>query len=111
MTPSYLPVGYELETVFTNEELAETTSVQEYATLVYSNGEDTFHITEIYYADANVSMPDSEEGASIYINDIEGTIFTFDENRLLEWNTGNLRISIDSTLDKREIIKIAESMN
>jgi outer membrane lipoprotein-sorting protein len=109
-TPSYLPVGYELNNVmFSNTSISA--DIDESVTLMYSYDDNGIIITEIFYngeIDQNSIMLESE---TVSVNGEEADLYSmYDNSLMLQWKHDNAILTLSASLDRNEIIQIAESM-
>ncbi|WP_048066117.1 outer membrane lipoprotein-sorting protein [Methanosarcina acetivorans] len=127
LIPDSLPEGYEFNysTVSSGIDTPYSTFLhsgfsifagypQEKITLVYTNGEDEIRIVESI---SEQSLPETQnfesEGEPVLVNNKSGTISSvFGGNmKALTWQDGELEITIFSSLDKGELLNIAESFS
>ena len=102
--PTFLHISFSIFAGYPNEKV----------TLVYTNGEDEIRIVESI---SEQSLPETQdfesEGDSVLVNNKSGTIFSvFGGNmKALTWQDGEFEITIISSLDKGELLNIAESFS
>jgi hypothetical protein len=111
LVPSYVPVGYELDHL-TYSDNSLVSNLKESVTFLYSNDEERILVSENFYEgekDANsFSIMESE---IVYVNGEEADLYSmYGGSLMLQWETDDAIISISGSLERDEIIKIAESM-
>lgn len=127
LIPEYLPDGYvfSYSMGFSSTDAPYSTFVHsgfsffagqhyEKVTLVYTKGDDEIHIFESVSEKGSHEIQDFEsEGEHVLVNNKKGTICpVFDGNlNSLTWQDGELEITIISSLDKEELLNIAESFS
>ena len=105
LVPSYLPDGYEFEDATMNQGFVETVS------LTYLNGDERLGISETVFEDEPQTPLIMDSAEVVSINDVEGKLVTiYDDNKMLQWEIGNIKLTLSGSLDKEELIQIAESM-
>jgi len=105
LTPSYLPDGYEFKNAMVIQGFVETVS------LSYKNGDDRLKISETVFEDEAQTPLIMDSAENVSINDAEGKLVTiYDDYKMLQWEIGNIQLTISGTLDKEELIQIAESI-
>jgi outer membrane lipoprotein-sorting protein len=125
--PEYLPDGYEFSysMVSSSMDMHYSTFVHsgfsafagqhyEKITLVYTKGDSEMRITESVSETGLPEIQDFEsEGEYILVNNRNGTIFPIfgGDIKALTWQDGELEITIVSSLDKAELLNIAESFS
>jgi outer membrane lipoprotein-sorting protein len=120
LTPEYLPEGYTFShsMVYNNSEFSPTDQVSEIVDLTYTNEKPIIGITgpvialtetinENHSSYAKV-MDNSED---IMISGIEGKYVSIGDMKILIWKLGNVNLSLCASLDKDEMLKIAESIS
>ncbi len=107
LVPSYLPDGYEFENAMVIDGFSET------VILNYKNGDLGLGITVteiVFEGEAQVS-PIMANAEVVSINDVEGKFASvFDDNKMLQWEIGNIQLTLSGSMDKDEMIHIAEEM-
>ncbi|AKB19219.1 DUF4367 domain-containing protein [Methanosarcina sp. WWM596] len=127
LIPEYLPEGYEFNysTASSGIDTPYSTFLhsgfsifagypREKFTLVYTNGEDEIRIVESISEQSFPETQDFEsEGEPFLVNNKSGTISSVFEGNMksLTWQDGELEITIISSLDKGELLNIAESFS
>lgn len=105
LVPSYLPDGYEFEDAMVIQGFVETVS------LTYLNGDERLGISETVFEDEPQTPLIMDSAEIVSINDVEGKLVTiYDDNKMLQWEIGNIKLTLSGSLDKEELIQIAESM-
>ncbi|MDY9924794.1 outer membrane lipoprotein-sorting protein [Methanosarcina sp.] len=125
LTPEYLPEGYEFNysMVSSSKDMPYSTFVHsgfsvfagqhyEKITLVYTKGDSEIRIVESVSEKGLSEIQNFEsEGEYIQVNNMNGTISPiFGGNmKVLTWQSEELEVTIISSLDKAELLDIAES--
>jgi len=105
LAPSYLPDGYEFDNAMLIQGFVESVS------LTYRNGDERLGISETVFEDKPHTSQIMDSAEVVSINDVEGKLVTiYDDYKMLQWEIGNVQLTITGTLDKEEMIQIAESM-
>ena len=105
LVPSYLPDGYEFDHAMVIRGFVETVS------LTYKNGDERLGISETVLEDEPQALPIMDSAEVVSINGVEGKLVTiYDDNKMLQWKIGNIQLTLSGSLDKEELIGIAESM-
>ena len=105
LVPSYLPDGYEFDNAMVIQGFVETVS------LTYKNGDERLGISEIVFEDEPQTSQIMDSAEVVSINDVEGKLVTiYDDYKVLQWEIGNIQLTLSGSLDKEELIQIAESM-
>ncbi|AKB84238.1 outer membrane lipoprotein-sorting protein [Methanococcoides methylutens] len=110
--PSYLPEGYEFESMTHNNNPKYFEDVRETVSIVYPGESGHLYINENFYDGEPPAIMDID-GEMVDINGHEGILISPDdvgESVSLSWTIGNARISMIGSMGSEEIIKIAESM-
>ncbi|WP_094227209.1 DUF4367 domain-containing protein [Methanolobus psychrotolerans] len=123
LTPAYVPKGYKLNHTVVSSSMdsqylsfiyGSFSSPYERVTLVYTNGNNEMHVRETLSERKTSGIDCFEKDVScIDINGIEGKMYSvFGGNmKTLEWQSGNITISIISSLNESEIKSVAESFS
>lgn len=125
LTPEYLPEGYEFNYSMVSSSMDRPYSTfvhsgfsvfagghYEKISIVYTKGDNEIRIIESI---SEKGLPETQnfesEEESILVNNMKGTIFPiFGGNmKALTWQNGELEVTIVSSLDKAELLNIAES--
>lgn len=113
LTPEYLPEGYSFNSsmIFSNNEF-HSDEVFETVHLTYMKDKDSIGLTETVYenmsSDTKAILSDGED---IKINGIEGKYVSIGDEKVLRWKLGNVSLSLFTSLEKDEMLKIAESIS
>ncbi|MDW7730883.1 MAG: DUF4367 domain-containing protein [Methanolobus sp.] len=123
LTPAYVPKGYKLNHTVVSSSMdsqylsfiyGSFSSPYERVTLVYTNGNNEMHVRETLSERKTSDVDCFEKNVScIDINGSEGKVYpVFGGNmKALEWQSGNITISIISSFNESEIKSIAESFS
>jgi outer membrane lipoprotein-sorting protein len=111
LTPKYLPDGYTFNnSVAYNNSEYSSEQIFETVELTYTKEEDSINLAETVYE--NQSFNDAmDKGEDIKINGIEGKYISMGKIKLLTWKLGNINLSLCASLEKDELLKIAESIS
>ncbi|WP_340818523.1 DUF4367 domain-containing protein [Methanolobus sp. WCC4] len=112
LVPSYVPEGYELDHV-TYSANSLTAGLKESVTLFYSSEDLLILISESFYDGENDSnsLSPMVESETVSINGVEGELYSmYGGTMMLQWETGDVIMSITGVLEEDEIVQIAESM-
>ena len=105
LVPSYLPDGYEFENAMVIDGFSET------VILNYKNGDLRLGITEIVFEGEPQVSPIMANAEVVSINDVEGKFASvFGDNKMLQWEIGNIHLTLSGSMDRDEMIHIAEEM-
>ncbi len=105
LVPSYIPDGYEFDHAMVIQGFVETVS------LTYKNGDERLGISEIVLEDEPQASPIMDSAEVVSINGVEGKLVTiYGDSKMLQWEIGNIQLTLSGSLDKEELIGIAESM-
>jgi hypothetical protein len=113
ITPHYIPEGYVLNCmiVVNTNNIAPEGQGFETATLNYRKGADIFDIIETIYEsepEDDVAMKGAEK---ISINGIEGKYLNKSKDlKILQWKLEGIEITLKGSLEKSEMLEIAESI-
>lgn len=113
LIPEYLPEGYAFDNsiIFENGETAVEGLTYEIVTLTYKNGGDIVVISESVTEGEAMESPYKDAAEDITINGEEGKyIVTFGDRKTMNWKIGNIDLSLTCTLEKAEMLKVAESI-
>jgi outer membrane lipoprotein-sorting protein len=103
-TPSYLPEGYEFEHAMVIGGEHEVVSLQ------YMNQDERLHLSEQISDDTQqheLSMDDLEV---VSINGTDGEFTSMFGMNMLRWSVDGIDYSLSGTLEKDELVKVAESL-
>ena len=105
LVPSYLPEGYEFDNAMVIQGFIETVS------LTYHNGDERLGISELVFEDEPQTSPIMNNAEVVSINGVEGKLVSiYGDSKMLQWEIGNIQLTLSGSLDKEELIQIAESM-
>ncbi len=113
LVPEYLPEGYAFNqsAVLNNSWIAPEGQACETVSLIYENKEeDIISLSETVYeteAPENAIMDSAED---ISVNGKDGKYLVFGDMKILRWKIGNVNLSLTVSLEKDELLKIAESI-
>jgi outer membrane lipoprotein-sorting protein len=113
LIPDYIPEGYALNstTVYNNSNLAPEGHASETSTLTYIKGQQSFDIMETVYQTVPEDDTPMQGAEKISINGREGRYFNgFGDLKILQWQLGEVEISLSGSLERSEMLKIAESI-
>lgn len=103
LEPTYLPSGYEFDTVHTGDPKHNDSMIR----LTYTNGEDSLALDEDIELGIGRNLLESAE--NVTINEQEGKLT--EGGRVLYWTSGDIGLILHSdSLSKDEMIRIAESV-
>jgi len=106
LVPSNLPDGYEFDSAMVIEN-----DVSETISLTYRNGDETLRISETVCEGEPQGSPLMDSAESVSINGVDGKVISlFGDSKMLQWNLDNIQITLSGSLDKEELILIAESV-
>jgi outer membrane lipoprotein-sorting protein len=103
-TPSYLPDGYEFGHAMVLGGEQETVSLQ------YTNGQERLYISEWLSDDTEQHESKMGESEIVSINGADGEFVSMFGINTLRWSADGIDYSLSGTLDKEEMVKVAESM-
>ena len=113
LTPDYVPEGYAFNStaVYNNSNIAPEGQASETSILTYKKGQQSFDIIETVYQ----TMPEDDmlmqEAEIISINGKEGKYLNeLGDLKILQWQLGEVEITLSGSLGKSEMLKIAESI-
>jgi outer membrane lipoprotein-sorting protein len=103
-TPSYLPEGYEFDHVMV------TGGEREVVSLKYTNGDERLYLSEWISDDTEQSRPRMGDPEVVSINGTDGEFTSMFGMNTLQWSAGGIDYSLSGTLEKDELVNVAESM-
>jgi len=112
LVPKYLPEGYEFNhaTTYNNCEIVPEGQAAETAILTYMKGEASVLITETVYEAESPEAAIMNTAEDITINGRNGKYLAFGDMKILNWEIGDVDLSLTASLEKDELLKIAESI-
>ncbi|MCQ1534127.1 outer membrane lipoprotein-sorting protein [Methanosarcina sp. KYL-1] len=113
LIPEYLPEGYEFShaTAYNTSETAPEGQASETVVLTYKEGEASVILTETSFEGQAPDAAIMNSAEDIAINGKEGKYLAPGDMKVLKWKLGNVDLNLRGTLDKEEILKIAESIS
>jgi outer membrane lipoprotein-sorting protein len=111
LVPEYLPEAYTFNhsTVSNNSWIAPEGQAFETVSLTYEH-EDIISLSETVYEAESPEAPTMNTAEDVSINGVEGKYLTFGDMKILSWEIGNIDLSLTASLEKDELLKIAESI-
>lgn len=112
LTPEYLPEGYSFDSsmIFNNE--SHSDEIFETVHLTYMKDKDSIGLTESVYENmSSITKDIMNAGEDIKINGIEGKYEFMGDDKVMRWKLENVSLSLFTSLEKDEMLKIAESIS
>jgi hypothetical protein len=113
LVPEYIPEGYMLNstTISGEDDTAAEGQGSETVILSYQKGTENFDVIETVYENKSEENTFMEGAEKISINENEGKyINEFGDTKMLQWELGGVEINLIGSLEKAEMLKIAESL-
>ncbi len=113
LVPEYLPEGYAFNhsTVSNNSWIAFEGHACETVSLTYENEEeDAIYLSETVYEAGAPEAPFMNTAEDVSINGVEGKYLTLGDMKILKWKIREIELSLSASLEKDELLKIAESI-
>lgn len=112
LVPEYLPEGYEFShaTAYNTSETSPEGQAAETIILNYEKGDEGIIITETVYENQAPEAAIMNTAENITINEKDGKYLSFGDMKKLRWEIGNTDLSLTASLEKAELLKIAESI-
>ncbi|WP_440956859.1 outer membrane lipoprotein-sorting protein [Methanosarcina sp. Mfa9] len=113
LVPEYLPEGYAFNhsTVSNNSWIAPEGQAFETVSLTYENEEeDAIYLSETVYEAEAPEAPIMNTTEDVSINGAKGKYLAFGDMKILSWEIGNIDLSLSASLEKDELLRIAESI-
>jgi hypothetical protein len=117
LIPSYLPDGYEMQSMCLVNGTSDGSDFAGYSQLIYTNETGAFFVEEDFSETKEFTFEapasdDDVEHKKITINGCEGEMRIYHEEAMeICWDTNGIRVSVLShNLGKNELVRIAESM-
>jgi len=112
LVPEYVPDGYMLNSTMISEkdETGAEGQSSETVILSYQKGSENFNVIEAVYENKSEENTFMEGAEKISINGTEGKYLNeFGNTKMLQWELGGVEINLIGSLEKAEMLKIAES--
>ncbi len=112
LVPEYMPDGYMLNSTMISEEGDRAAEGQGSETVIlsYQKGAENFDVIETVYENKSKENSFMEGAEKISINGKEGKYLNeFGDTKMLQWELGGVEINLIGSLEKTEMLKIAES--
>lgn len=112
LVPEYIPDGYMLNSTTISKEgdMAAEGQGSETVILSYQKGTENFDVIETVYENKSEENTFMEGAEKISINGVEGKYLNeFGDTKMLQWEIGGVEINLIGSLEKAEMLKIAES--
>jgi len=103
-TPSYLPEGYEFDHAMVTGGEREVVSLQ------YMNGDERLHLSEWISDDTEQSRLRMGDPEVVSINGTDGEFTSMFGMNMLQWSADGISYSLSGTLEKDELVNVAESL-
>lgn len=113
LVPEYLPEGYAFNySMVSNDSwIAPEGQACETVSLTYENEEeDIISLSETVYETEAPEAAIMNSAEDVSINGTEGKYLTLGDMKILSWEIGDIDMSLSASLDKTELLKIAESI-
>jgi outer membrane lipoprotein-sorting protein len=112
LTPQYLPEGYTFNysMAYNNSEYSSD-QIFETVELTYTKEQDSISLAETVYENQSSNDAFMDKGEDIKINGMKGKYISMGKTKLLTWKLGNVNLSLCASLEKDELLKIAESIS
>lgn len=112
LIPEYLPEGYEFNhaTAYNNSEFVPDGQATETVILRYMKEEESIAISEIICEGQAPEAAIMNTAEDIVINGRNGKYLSLGDMNILEWKIRDINLSLTSSLEKDEMLKIAESI-
>jgi hypothetical protein len=117
MIPSYLPEGYEMQSMCLVNGTSSGSDFSGYSQLTYTSVNGAFFVEEDFSGTKEFTFEDPNPGDDVQIEKImisgyEGELRTYREEVLkTSWDLDGIRVSVTShDLEKNDLVKIAESV-
>lgn len=113
LVPEYLPEGYAFNysMVSNNSLIAPEGHACETVSLIYENEEeDIISLSETVYETEASDAAIMNSAEDVSINEAEGKYVTLGDMKILSWEIGDIDLSLTASLEKDEMLRIAESI-
>lgn len=113
LTPEYLPEGYEFNNsmIYNNSQFSPENQRFETVEITYTKKEAFISLAETVSMNQSFNATIMDKGEDIQINGIEGKYLSIGKTKLLTWKLGDVSLSLCASLEKEEMLKIAESIS
>jgi outer membrane lipoprotein-sorting protein len=113
LTPEYLPEGYEFSNsmIYNNSKFSSEGQTSETVELTYTEDKASISLTETVSKNQSSGAAVMDKSEDIMINGIEGKYISMGKMKLLRWKLGDVNLSLCASLEKDEMLKIAESIS
>ncbi|KKG12863.1 hypothetical protein EO92_12400 [Methanosarcina sp. 2.H.A.1B.4] len=113
LVPEYLPEGYAFNysTVSNNSLIAPEGQASETVFLRYENEDgDYIFLSETVHENEALEAPIMNSAEEVSINGMEGKYLDLGDMNILSWKIGDIDLSLTTSLEREELLKIAESV-
>lgn len=113
LVPEYLPEGYAFNysMASNNSWIAPEGQAFETVSLTYENEEkDIIFISETVHETESQDAAIMNTAEEVLINGKEGKYLILGDMKILNWEIGNIELSLTASMEKEELLKIAESI-
>ena len=113
LTPEYLPEGYEFNNsmIFNNSKFSPESQISETVELTYIKDKTIIDISETVSKNQSSDAAIIDKSEDIKINGIDGKYVSMGKTKLLTWRLGDVNLNLCASLEKDEMLKIAESIS
>jgi outer membrane lipoprotein-sorting protein len=113
LTPEYLPESYEFNNsmIYNNSQFSPENQRFETVEITYTRDKAFISLAETVSMNQSSDATIMDKGEDIQINGIEGKYLSIGKTKLLTWKLGEVNLSLCSSLEKDEMLKIAESVS
>jgi hypothetical protein len=117
LVPEYLPEGYAFNYSMVSNESLTVPEEQTLETVIlrYENEKgDIISFSETAYEKEVLEFPEAaitNYGENVTINGRDGKYLAFGDMKILKWEIGNIDMILTASLEKEEMLKIAESIS
>jgi outer membrane lipoprotein-sorting protein len=113
LTPDYLPEGYEFNNsmIYNNSQFSSESQISETVELTYTKDKAVINLAETVSKNQSSDATIMDKGEDIQINGIEGKYISMGKTKLLTWKLGDVNLSLYASLEKDEMLKVAESIS
>lgn len=113
LTPEYLPEGYEFShaAAYNTSETAPDGQAAETVVLKYMKKEESIVITETVYEAESPDTAIMNTAEEVLINGAEGKYLSLGNIKVLKWKLGSVDLGMTASLEKAELLRIAESIS